>query len=474
MQSDEEVGKVAAAVPVIVSRALELFVENLLTKANGVINQRGSRTLTPSHIKMCIQSEQRFDFLKELVSSVPDLQGDTDCPDTPMSAGIITPGGSGGHAFSSSSSSSTASANAPSTAPANLQNREFVFPPTGSSATTKDSSFGQRSSYPSYHPQSASAQLSGFAAQAAADANSRHHPAYLPSDVRSSVSPAFTLPSRRDDRTTTGRTASRDGTDRGPSELQLHKTQKQYPQAGMQGATANQGAYRKVGRPKKNSPPSSTSGSFGSLQALPIKPKKTSTVTSSVTSPPTNFQRQFSSNNSNAVKRHHSVPSATNGFRNGASSATATSTPSSQYYPVHSNQIKSINHQRQSAASFSQGQAIGHIVDDEDEEDMVPRPHRAANGNSTAALDLSQKNGMEDRGRALNPDAPASSHLQSGLGQDNLPILTTPQFVLSYPSFSVGASVSTAHASAESQQVASVSRGGDTDTALVIDEDYDC
>ena len=72
---------------------------------------------------------------------------------------------------------------------------------------------------------------------------------------------------------------------------------------------------RKVGRPKKNSPPSSTSGSFGSLQALPIKPKKTSTVTSSVTSPPTNFQRQFSSNNSNAVKRHHSVPSATNGFR---------------------------------------------------------------------------------------------------------------------------------------------------------------
>ena len=75
--------------------------------------------------KMCIQSEQRFDFLKELVSSVPDLQGDTDCPDTPMSAGIITPGGGGGHASSSFSSSSTASANAPSTAPANLQVRKL-------------------------------------------------------------------------------------------------------------------------------------------------------------------------------------------------------------------------------------------------------------------------------------------------------------------------------------------------------------
>ena len=29
---------------------------------------------------MCIKSEQRFDFLKELVSTVPDLQGDHDEP----------------------------------------------------------------------------------------------------------------------------------------------------------------------------------------------------------------------------------------------------------------------------------------------------------------------------------------------------------------------------------------------------------
>ena len=30
--------------------------------------------------KMCIKSEKRFDFLKELVSTVPDLQGDHDEP----------------------------------------------------------------------------------------------------------------------------------------------------------------------------------------------------------------------------------------------------------------------------------------------------------------------------------------------------------------------------------------------------------
>jgi len=50
MQSDEEVGKVAAAVPVIISRALELFVENMLKKANEVTSRRGARTLTPSHL----------------------------------------------------------------------------------------------------------------------------------------------------------------------------------------------------------------------------------------------------------------------------------------------------------------------------------------------------------------------------------------------------------------------------------------
>lgn len=78
MQTDEDVGKVAQPVPVIISRALELFVENLLKKANDITSQRGARTLTPSHLKMCIKSEKRFDFLKELVSSVPDVQGDDD------------------------------------------------------------------------------------------------------------------------------------------------------------------------------------------------------------------------------------------------------------------------------------------------------------------------------------------------------------------------------------------------------------
>uniref|UniRef100_A0A1B6C2W0 Transcription factor CBF/NF-Y/archaeal histone domain-containing protein n=2 Tax=Clastoptera arizonana TaxID=38151 RepID=A0A1B6C2W0_9HEMI len=73
MQTDEEVGKVAQAVPVIISRTLELFVNSLLTKAMEITNAKNAKTLTPSHMKQCILSESRFDFLKDLVKSLPDI-----------------------------------------------------------------------------------------------------------------------------------------------------------------------------------------------------------------------------------------------------------------------------------------------------------------------------------------------------------------------------------------------------------------
>uniref|UniRef100_A0A8U7ND41 Dr1-associated corepressor n=1 Tax=Corvus moneduloides TaxID=1196302 RepID=A0A8U7ND41_CORMO len=80
MQTDEEIGKVAAAVPVIISRALELFLESLLRKACHVTQSRNAKTMTTSHLKQCIELEQQFDFLKDLVATVPDMQGDGDDP----------------------------------------------------------------------------------------------------------------------------------------------------------------------------------------------------------------------------------------------------------------------------------------------------------------------------------------------------------------------------------------------------------
>lgn len=72
MQTDEEVGKVAQAVPIIISRTLELFVESLLSKAMQVTMQRNAKTLSPSHVKQCILAESRFDFLRDLVKNIPD------------------------------------------------------------------------------------------------------------------------------------------------------------------------------------------------------------------------------------------------------------------------------------------------------------------------------------------------------------------------------------------------------------------
>ena len=51
MQLDEDVGKVASAVPVMISRALEIFMENLLVQSSQLAESKGARTLTTSHLK---------------------------------------------------------------------------------------------------------------------------------------------------------------------------------------------------------------------------------------------------------------------------------------------------------------------------------------------------------------------------------------------------------------------------------------
>ncbi|XP_035219472.1 dr1-associated corepressor-like isoform X2 [Stegodyphus dumicola] len=76
MQTDEEIGKVAAAVPVIISRALELFVESLVMKASLITKSRNAKTLTTSHLKSCVLADSNLEFLRELVSTIPDVQGE--------------------------------------------------------------------------------------------------------------------------------------------------------------------------------------------------------------------------------------------------------------------------------------------------------------------------------------------------------------------------------------------------------------
>lgn len=428
MQSDEEVGKVAAAVPVIISRALELFVENLLSKANNVINQRGSRILTPSHIKLCIQSEKRFDFLKELVSSVPDLQGDTDCPDTPMSAGPST-----SSLTSWQASSSAASAAAPSTAPASLSGRrEFVFPPEA--ASTEGPSSRQPLS------------------RTSSTESSRNEPQHMIHLLQQQQHP---LPSS--------------------SSISSVSKSKRGPRAGQNAPAAATCNSRSVGRPKKSTSPGSVSSSSlpHSLQPIAIKPKKPHPAVAPIQ--PLNHR---SDKRQLTTKQHKHN-------NNGNSSSTSSSgvSETAQYYPV---QLERRQHklQLQSKHASTGGTArnVGHINDEDDDDvDMAAAPANGGGGggggraitsvsscNSSGALDLSVP--------------------RNGAASKELPVLiSTPTFVLSYPSFTVSAAAASTASSAAAAAAATsapsvaatnpdpTNQGCDADTGvLVIDEDYEC
>ncbi|XP_074581075.1 DNA polymerase epsilon subunit C-like [Curcuma longa] len=69
MQMDEDVGKVALAVPVLISKALELFLQELCDRTYSITLQRGVKTLNTLHLKQCVHSLSQFDFLKDAGSS---------------------------------------------------------------------------------------------------------------------------------------------------------------------------------------------------------------------------------------------------------------------------------------------------------------------------------------------------------------------------------------------------------------------
>ncbi|CDS14171.1 hypothetical protein LRAMOSA06341 [Lichtheimia ramosa] len=72
MQLDEDVGKVAQATPVLISKALELFMQSLIDQACQETRQRNAKRLSAAHLKKTIETVEQFDFLKDMVASIPD------------------------------------------------------------------------------------------------------------------------------------------------------------------------------------------------------------------------------------------------------------------------------------------------------------------------------------------------------------------------------------------------------------------
>ncbi|KAJ3285594.1 hypothetical protein BCR33DRAFT_713215 [Rhizoclosmatium globosum] len=72
MRTDDEVGKINAATPLLVSCALELFLKSIVSGCVDQARARGAKKVTASHLKAAINGTERFDFLKDLVANVPD------------------------------------------------------------------------------------------------------------------------------------------------------------------------------------------------------------------------------------------------------------------------------------------------------------------------------------------------------------------------------------------------------------------
>ncbi|WVR07388.1 hypothetical protein IAU60_004429 [Kwoniella sp. DSM 27419] len=72
MQLDEEVGKLASATPVMISKSLECFMQLLIDETCKETRSRGSRKMTAYHLKHMINANETFDFLREIVEPIPD------------------------------------------------------------------------------------------------------------------------------------------------------------------------------------------------------------------------------------------------------------------------------------------------------------------------------------------------------------------------------------------------------------------
>lgn len=73
MQADEDVGKIATATPVLVAKALECLMEDLLRDAATVALTRRTKTVTPQHLKHSVSAESHFDFLRPTLANIPSL-----------------------------------------------------------------------------------------------------------------------------------------------------------------------------------------------------------------------------------------------------------------------------------------------------------------------------------------------------------------------------------------------------------------
>ncbi|WBW73216.1 DNA polymerase epsilon subunit Dpb3 [Schizosaccharomyces osmophilus] len=72
MQADQDVGKVAQVTPVIMSKALEMFMQSIINESCQQARLHQAKRVTVSHLKHAVKSVEQFDFLQDIVEKIPD------------------------------------------------------------------------------------------------------------------------------------------------------------------------------------------------------------------------------------------------------------------------------------------------------------------------------------------------------------------------------------------------------------------
>ncbi|KAJ9100011.1 hypothetical protein QFC19_005829 [Naganishia cerealis] len=110
MQEDEEIGKVAQGTPIVISRALELFLKDIIIETADIARTTGSKKLQPWHVKRLVAQNRQYDFLDDLVQSVADPTAGVEAGASGTNGGESKPNGRGkGRAATNSGKASSAS-----------------------------------------------------------------------------------------------------------------------------------------------------------------------------------------------------------------------------------------------------------------------------------------------------------------------------------------------------------------------------
>eukprot|EP00656_Telonema_subtile_P042674 TRINITY_DN48455_c0_g1_i1.p1 TRINITY_DN48455_c0_g1~~TRINITY_DN48455_c0_g1_i1.p1 ORF type:complete len:161 (-),score=48.30 TRINITY_DN48455_c0_g1_i1:25-507(-) len=69
MRNDDEVGKIAQETPVLMGKAVELFILQLVDKSAVIAREQGAKGITEEHLKQCVDTHECFDFLRAMVAA---------------------------------------------------------------------------------------------------------------------------------------------------------------------------------------------------------------------------------------------------------------------------------------------------------------------------------------------------------------------------------------------------------------------